>query len=81
MTLNLHRRRDRARCRQTRVWLDGEEVTTRCIYVDPRRGVVRLYRLNAEGKKYLDSDPLPPHGGSRVATEERRGHVRTAVRR
>ena len=79
MTLSIHRRRDRTRCRRARVWLDGVEVTARCFYVDTRRGVVRLYALNAAGKKYLDSDPLPPTGESRVATEERRGRVRLQV--
>ncbi len=83
MTLNVFRRRDRARCYRTRVWLNGEEVTTRCLYVDTRRGVVRLYRLNAEGQKFIEPILNAPHWNvpRRVATEERRGHVRTAVTR
>ena len=68
MTLNVHRRRDWTRCRRTRVWLNGVDVTTRCFYADGRRGVVRLYRLNAEGRKFIEN--------GRVATEERRGQVR-----
>lgn len=67
MTLGVHRRRQAALCRRSRIWLNGTEVTSRCVYADMRRGVVRLYALNAEGKKYADGD--------RVATEERRGHV------
>lgn len=42
MTLSVYRRRDRHRCRVTRVWFDGVEVTNRCFYADGRRGVVRL---------------------------------------
>jgi len=72
MTLSTHRRRDRANCRRARVWLNGVEVTDRCFYADGRRGVVRLYRLNAEGQKFVEAAP----SGPRVATEERRGHVR-----
>ena len=69
MTLSVHRRRQAARCRRSRIWLNGTEVTTRCFYADMRRGVVRLYSLNAEGKKYRGRD-------NSVATEERRGRVR-----
>jgi hypothetical protein len=67
MTLNVHRRRDQKRCFRTRVWLNGVEVSSRCFYADGRRGVVRLYRHNAEGHKYIEDD--------HAATEERRGHV------
>jgi hypothetical protein len=61
----------------TRVWLDGVEVTNRCFYADGRRGVVRLYRLNAEGRKFIQPILNAPHWAvpRRVATEERRGHV------
>lgn len=71
MTLNVRRRRDRKRCRHTRVWLDGVEVTNRCYYADGRRGVVRLFKHDAAGRVYLDLD-MP----ARIATEELRGHVR-----
>lgn len=79
MTLSTRRRRDRERCRNARVWLDGVEITADCFYVDARRGVVRLYARNAEGKHHLDSDPRPPTAESRVATEERHGRVRLQV--
>lgn len=79
MALHAHRRRDRQRCSRARVWLDGIEVTHRCFYADRRRGVVRLYRLNGDGRKYVEFAA----GGPRVATEERRGRVvvRIGVRR
>ncbi len=59
------------RCRTTRVWLNGVEVTSRCFYADGRRGVVRLYAHNAKGHMYMD-----PLHRDRVATEEHRGYVR-----
>ncbi len=71
MVLNVHRRRDRARCRRARVLLNGEEVTNRCFYADGRRGVVRLYQ-HENGRPFLDWKAK----GTRLATEERRGHVR-----
>lgn len=74
MTLNAHRHRDQKRCRSTRVWLNGVEVTARCFYVDGRRGVVGLYKLNAEGHKYTEPILTAPH--RRIAREARRGHVR-----
>jgi hypothetical protein len=81
VTLNAHRRRDRKRCLVTRVWLNGVEVTNRCFYADGRRGVVRLYKLNPEGKKYVENAQflhwnVPKHLRPRVATEEVRGKVR-----
>jgi hypothetical protein len=65
----------------TRVWLNGVEVTHRCFYADGRRGVVRLYKLNADGQKYVEHAQfrhwnVPPHLRPRVATEELRGTVR-----
>jgi len=56
------------------------EVTNRCFYADGRRGVVRLYRLNAEGRKYVEHGEfrhwnVPPQLRPRIATEELRGHV------
>ena len=78
MVLSVHRRRNRERCRHARVWLDGQDVTDRCFYADGRRGVVRLYRLNAEGKKYAEPIMAAPHWAvpRQLATEQRRGHVR-----
>lgn len=58
-----------SRTRGITVWLDGVEVTKRCFYADPRRGVVRLYLLDADGHKYIDRAA----GGA--AKEERRGRV------
>ena len=81
MTLDTHRQRDRALCSRARVWLDDVEVTTRCFYADDRRGVVRLYRLNEAGKKFIEPILNAPHWNMppRVAVEERRGHVRIQV--
>jgi hypothetical protein len=77
MTLNLKRRRDLKRARTTRVWLNGVDVSDRCFYADGRRGVVRLYRLNAQGQKFLEPILDAPHWDvpKRVAKEERRGRV------
>jgi len=68
MTLHAHRRRQAARCRRTRVWLNGREVTSRCVYVDGRRGVARLFVLNSAGRPFIRE-------GS-VVVEEVRGDVR-----
>jgi hypothetical protein len=78
MTLNAHRRRDLKRTRCTRVLLDGVDVTNRCFYADGRRGVVRMYKLNLSGQKYLEPIINAPHWDvpRRIATEEKRGHVR-----
>ena len=73
MTLNTRRRRDREKCRRARVWLDGVDVSEWCYYADGRRGVVRLYRQNATGHKYIANDG--------IATEERRGRVRWGRKR
>jgi len=82
MTLNVKRRRDRRRCRTARVFRNGIDVTGRCFYADGRRGVVRLYRLNAAGKIFKEPILHAPHWNVpvRVATEERRGHVRWGTR-
>jgi hypothetical protein len=71
MVRNTHAasRRDRKKCRRTRAWLNGEEVTDRCFYADNRRGVVGLYRLDANGHKYVDM------ARREVAREWRRGKV------
>ncbi len=64
--------RRRKRLRHVRCFLNGEDVTSRSFYADTRRGVVRLYKLNAEGKRYIDPTGWP----RRVAVEERHGVVR-----
>ncbi len=69
MVLNVRRMRDRRRCRNAKVWLNGRDVTHQCFYADGRRGVVRLYSLNADGKKFVTR----PYG--ETATEEQRGRV------
>lgn len=33
--------------------MNGEDVSARCFYADDRNGVVRLYKLNANGHKYV----------------------------
>ena len=55
------------RAMRHRAWLNGVEITRRCFYADVRRGVVRCYRLNEVGQKYVEN--------ARVATEELRGRV------
>lgn len=62
--------RDRAQgalARRCRAWIDGQEITSRCYYADDARGVVRVYKLNDEGKKYQVN--------GEVATEELQGAV------
>jgi len=63
------------RLRTTRVWINGEEVTTNCFYADPRRGVVRLYLRDGDGKRFVDRST------GEVAKEERRGRVKVRVGR
>jgi hypothetical protein len=62
-----------------RAWLDGVEVTKRCFYADPRRGVVRVFRLNAQGQKFVDHSQVTYWGVTKerpcVASEELRGRV------
>jgi hypothetical protein len=61
-------RRNRKRARDSRVWLNGEEVTRRCFFANTRAGVVGLYKINEGGAKFLDAS-------GRVATEQGRGRV------
>lgn len=70
MVLDTRKRRDRKRCRRARVWLDGVEVTSRCFYADGRRGVVRLFKHDANGHVVVN-DTMDG-----IATEELHGHVR-----
>jgi len=78
MTIDARLRRNRKIVRTLRVFLNDVEVTNRCFYADGRRGVVRLYKLNAEGRKYTVPIIDAPHWAvpRRVATEELRGKVR-----
>lgn len=41
------------RARTATVFMDGEDVTARCFAADDKQGWVGLYRLNADGQKYL----------------------------
>jgi hypothetical protein len=65
----------RQRIASTRVWLNGQEVTARCFYADPRRGLVRLFLHNAEGRPFLNRETME------AAKEERRGRVKVRVSR
>ena len=58
--------------RKFRVWLNEEEVTSRCFYFNTRTGVVRLYKLDDKGHKHAI---FPPKGSPFVAAEERHGKV------
>jgi hypothetical protein len=62
-------RRDRIGALRYLCVLNGEDVTHRTFYVDSRRGIVRMYLLNEDGKVYLDSTGV-------VATVEQRGRVK-----
>lgn len=55
------------------VWLDGEDVTSRCASADDREGWALLYRLDDRGRKC--QDPARP---GRVAIELVLGGVRYA---
>src|SRR5687768_17159546 len=55
------------------VLLDGEDVTRRCTFADDRAGVVQLFRVDEEGRFYVD-----PENRAEAAREERRGVVRFA---
>jgi hypothetical protein len=68
MTLNVYRRRDRKRTTRCRVKLDGV-LRPHAFYADGRRGVVREYAVDEQGRKYGD-----PKTG-RLATRELRGRV------
>lgn len=66
MTLNARRSRDRKRTAHLRVRLDGR-LRPEAFYVDGRRGVVREYKLNDKGHKYVENGD--------VAWQELRGRV------
>lgn len=70
MIRNLHAssRRESRKGRRSRAWLNGVDVSSRCFYADDRAGVVRLYLVNVDGKKYVTA--------GKVATGEFRGRVR-----
>lgn len=71
MRLDARGGHDLRRCSKARVWLDDEEVTKRCFLADSDLGIVGLYRLDADGRKYRE--------GGIIAKEERRGVVRIEV--
>ena len=63
-----------------RAWLNGKEVTKDCFYADPRRGVIRRYKRNAEGHIYIERPffehwNVPKHLRPEIAKEELRGRV------
>ena len=74
MTLDVRRRRDRKRARRLRVFLNGAEVKD-CYYADGRRGVVRRYVRDRQGRRVLLRwrDRFGSH--TRVQTEELRGSI------
>jgi hypothetical protein len=51
-------------------------VTDHTFYVDSRRGVVRMFKVNAEGHHYVD-----PRTDYEAAWEERRGKVKLIRKR
>jgi hypothetical protein len=58
-----------------RAFLNDRDVTNRTFYVDTRRGIIRMFLHNAEGRAYIDPVTGEP------AWEERRGHVRVSKAR
>jgi len=63
-------RKDREASKRYRVFFNGVDVTAHTQKVDTRRGVIRLLRTDAEGKRYIDWET---HSSAVV---ERRGHVK-----
>lgn len=63
-------RKDTKSAQRYRCFLNGKEITNQTFYCDSRRGIVRVYKLNDKGNKYID----PVTGG--VAWQELRGRVR-----
>lgn len=59
--------------RNARCFLNGQEVTKRCFYYDGRRQIVRLYDVDANGKKTVSEDG--------VAWSEYRGRVKLTYSR
>lgn len=74
MVRNVHAagRRDRKKALRGvgTVTLNGVDVTTSCGYADDRRGLVRLFARNADGRFFLNA------AGTGPVVEERRGRVR-----
>ena len=56
--------------RQCRVWLDGVEVTRRCVRADDQAGVVTCLQVHPDGS------PVRNESQTSFATEELRGVVR-----
>lgn len=74
--IGTHRpRRTHINMRRYRVFLDGNDVTTRTYYVDSRRGIVRMFKHNDDGLVYLDPVTREP------AQEKRRGKVKLIRRK
>ena len=40
--------------RRTRVWIDGEEVTKRCVEADDEAGYVIVFRVRPDGSYVID---------------------------
>ena len=63
-------RRDRINAGRYLCWLNGRNVTAGTFYVDSRRGILRRWKLDADGHRYVDKST------GKAAWEEVRGHVR-----
>jgi hypothetical protein len=68
MTLDVRRRRDRNRCQQLMVYLDGKPCPD-AYYADGRRGVVREFVRDSKDQPMFTPDRT-------VMTQERRGRVK-----
>jgi hypothetical protein len=68
MVLDARRRKDRRRCRDARVWLDGVDVSHDCVKADPRRGYVLVLDRAAHGRFVREPDGT-------LAQRVRRGRV------
>jgi hypothetical protein len=79
MVYNVHRmpypsKRFNRYVRDIRVFLNGQDVSRRCFYADPRRGVVRLYWINRDSSGAVIAYVLDT-AGKKLATQEVRGRV------
>lgn len=75
MTINAQRPRDQRRwIGQIVITLDGRDVTGHTYYVDPRRGIVRMFLVDRGGAFVIHPS------GDHVVRYERRGRVAVSRR-
>lgn len=72
---NWRPRRTRINMMRYRAFFNGHDVTLSTFYVDSRRGIIRMFKRNEEGRHYVD-----PATGE-AAWEEKRGNVKLIRKR